>query len=1276
MSRLTSARGLVTSSSEIARADGALSVADNVTIDYENVIQQRRGYKEYSPLLPSVAKQVFTYKSKVLNHHGTSLSFDSSTAGTFIDFPGTYTELAPGLRIKSLEANGNFYFTTYDGVKVISVKSSSDFPTATIKTSGAVEASDLTGMVIPDSSGFLPAQSKVAYRMLFGYKDANSNLHPGSPSARVVLTNLSQDTKLSEIFTVNILNYTLILNQQYFTFNTLDSGYFAWFKKTPGSVAPINADTLDKEGIEIDISDPAITYTNNIVAAVLANTLSSQVTGITIELNSAEVQVTIINAGDSTDASQGNLSALAATVTKVFDGSITTGTPSKISLNFILPAEVDESYYYQIYRTANATVTAGVSLNDIDPGDEHNFVFEAPITAADVLAGEITVEDNTPEAFRAVGAYLYTNAVTGEGISQANGRPPICKDISTFRNSAFYANTKDYHTLQISILSIDNFVSGSTKFSIGRGASASEYTFVGEVEVTDITVVAASATTESSYITLNSANNQRQYYIWFDKGAGVDPLLTGKLGIRVPLELYPDTVAGSKEAILASLLEIPDFDAVDFSTSVVRVSCVDSGTVTDPTHSAPVSGWTFNVVTQGDGEDDIAKEVLLSQSSSIGVAIDLTARSLVRVINKDADSPVTANYLSGLDDLPGKILLKAKTLEDVQFSVAISDAALSSEFSPEVPQNVGLDSINSTTNVFTTTITHNLTIGQQIYINDNPGGTPVEFSGVYTVLTTPSPTTFTTSSDVGINQPGPLSGFVFKTTAVSDNNATPNRVYFSKINQPEAVPSVNYIDVGSKDKHILRILGLRDNLVCLKEDGIYIITGQGAAPGVLSPFTTRLIDNSAILTAPDTAVVLNNLIFCLSTQGIVSISDSGVSIVARNIEDQVKKVTTFAYNYKTASFGVSYESDRAYLIWLPTNKADTVATQCYRYSTITNTWTRWTMSNTCGIVNYLGDDRMYLGGAGRNYILQERKNNERQDAADRDFTRQIGTTSVSDTKITLSTVQDITAGDVITQDQYLTVPKFNRMLKKLDSDSGPALSTYVANFSSTQGSNLANILLALVVQLNSDANLFGAFTTPSGLNTKEALQTDYNLLISEMNGSTSGTTFKDYKQVTDLIIYEVEILEVNSLGNRVNVDRATWFIQGDVQVFKAITTEVEYAPQHFGKPEEFKQITEGTIIFDQGTISNATIGYASDRSLNFVDIAFKLDGPGFWACFPWSAIPWGGSSNERGQRTLIPQNKARCRYLHVRFKHSVARQQYKLLGISLEPRAFSTKAYR
>jgi hypothetical protein len=1354
MPTLTAARGLVTSTSEITRPDGALSIADNIVLDYSNVIQQRRGLKEYSQQLPgnSFCKQLLTYKNVVLAYYAQTLAYDNGS-GTFTAFTGSYSELVPGLRIKYFESNGNFFFTSDSGVKKISALSTTDFsPSLPVTDAGGITAIDLSAELETNVAGFLPAQSKTAYRLVYGTKDANSNVIYGAPSARVVLTNTSADVQQQEMFTINILNYAGITASQYFTFDTVDSGYFVWYDVTGSNTAPATADTLNRQAVKVAINGLT---TNAQVAAQTANIMAANIGDITVAISTTEITVTMVKSGDTGDASQGNISASDILVTKLFDGQISPGVSANGVLQFTLPETITTNYFYQVYRTGISTVTEGLTLNDIDPGDEMNMVFETPITSVDITAGVITVTDNTPDNFRASGQFLYTNPISGEGILQANNAPPIAQDIALFRNSAFYANTKDVHRFEFNMLSVDDFVSGNTKLTIGRGDTSVEYTFTGVAEELQVDVLAKSETVGSSYFTLNSASDARRYYLWMDKGsftrtfnstsdvnAGTetitianhgwatndviilsgtvpgglavatpyyvirvnansfqlkstlagsainistavgtatvsyscaDPNVANRIGIRVPLLIYDDSVQESKTCLLDTLSQFSDFACTDFDANTVKIVNSDSGNATNPTQSTPAPGWTITVTQEGNGEDALIREVLLSANTSPGLAIDLTARSLVRVINRDIDCPVFATYLSGADDLPGKILLQAKTLVDESFAIAINDASLVSEFSPELAVNIGLTSINNTTNVFTASTTTGFTAGTKVYINDNPGGTPTEFGGVYTIATTPTPTTFTlVGIDVGINQPGPLNGSLFRTLSASDNNVNPNRLYFSKLSQPEAVPLVNYVDIGPRDKPIYRILALRDNLFVLKEDGIYVISGDSSVTG----FSSRLLDNSACLIAPDTAVVLNNLIYMLSGQGVVTVSETGVSIISRNIEDQISKVTTFNYDYFYTSFSVSYETDRAYLLWLPTRKSDTQATQCYRYNTLTNAWTRWTVTAKCGVVNFGGKDLLHIGSGVRPYVLQERKTGDRTDYADRDFIRQLATGAVNDLVITLSSVTDVDVGDAIVQEQYLSAVKFNRLLKILDKDIGVGDSDYYSELVIAAGGNMANALSNLITKLNADPNLFGSFTPSSGVNTITALRNDFNVIIGQLNGSGSGTSYKNYKTVTELLSYETIVTSIDKTVNKVVVNLPAQFLEGNVTVYKRISSVVLYAPQHFGKPEVFKQIREGTLIFDQDVIYSGSISYSSDRSADFVEIPFTMEGAGTWGDFSWGDIVWGGLGNERPLRTLIPQNKSRCRYLNVKFNHFNAREQYKLIGISLEPREYSTRAYR
>ena len=126
--------------------DGALNEAINVIIDRNNVLEPRRGFAKFGTFGTGSdrANQLLTYKDRVLVHYGNTLAYDSNGAGSFQNFSGTFSETESGLRLKSIETKGNLYFTSSEGVKRISAKTSSDFTTSSgfIEQAGGVKALD------------------------------------------------------------------------------------------------------------------------------------------------------------------------------------------------------------------------------------------------------------------------------------------------------------------------------------------------------------------------------------------------------------------------------------------------------------------------------------------------------------------------------------------------------------------------------------------------------------------------------------------------------------------------------------------------------------------------------------------------------------------------------------------------------------------------------------------------------------------------------------------------------------------------------------------------------------------------------------------------------------------------------------------------------------------------------------------------------------------------------------------------------------------------------
>jgi hypothetical protein len=300
-----------------------------------------------------------------------------------------------------------------------------------------------------------------------------------------------------------------------------------------------------------------------------------------------------------------------------------------------------------------------------------------------------------------------------------------------------------------------------------------------------------------------------------------------------------------------------------------------------------------------------------------------TARSLVKVINL-RQSTISAYYISGFGDLPGKIFIQANDYSTSEFYV-----------------------ISSRTTCW------------------NP------------VL-----------SSSGTNN-------------ASTNDENPNRVYFSKVQQPEAVPLLNYVEAGSRANEILRIIPLRDSVFIIKQDGIFRIIGEDP-----SSLRVSLFDNTVALLSLESAVEINNQIYCYTDQGITAISDNGVQVLSRPIEDQVQQIEIIS-NFFTSSFGVSYEVDRKYIFYCKALETDSYPTEAYVYNFFTNAWTKYLNNRSCGISF---NNVLYMGGVD-GYIYKERKALNSSDYVDDSYSITIN--SIAGNILTLASATNIAINQII-----------------------------------------------------------------------------------------------------------------------------------------------------------------------------------------------------------------------------------------------------------------------
>lgn len=251
------------------------------------------------------------------------------------------------------------------------------------------------------------------------------------------------------------------------------------------------------------------------------------------------------------------------------------------------------------------------------------------------------------------------------------------------------------------------------------------------------------------------------------------------------------------------------------------------------------------------------------------------------------------------------------------------------------------------------------------------------------------------------------------TTLVSTNESAPNKVAISKHLQPEAFPLAQSLRIGSADKSILRIIALRDYILIFKQDGIFQITGDD-----ISSFEPQLLDSTTILRGIETAVSLNNKVYCFSYQTVVSVTvNEGVVLKSRPIQQELLILSSSLFpNFDTASYGIAYESENQYILGTVTSPMDTTATQFYVYNYLTDTWTNWEFPNTqgTGFVNPT-DNKLYFGSSDTmsKFVYQERKTYTNFDYADTAYA--INIVSFTGTTLTVTSSVGLEVGWVVQQ---------------------------------------------------------------------------------------------------------------------------------------------------------------------------------------------------------------------------------------------------------------------
>jgi hypothetical protein len=351
---------------------------------------------------------------------------------------------------------------------------------------------------------------------------------------------------------------------------------------------------------------------------------------------------------------------------------------------------------------------------------------------------------------------------------------------------------------------------------------------------------------------------------------------------------------------------------------------------------------------------DPAFQFELSGSTDPATAISATMKNFCACVN-NANIGVFASYMENGDDLNtvGQVALYAQGFGDYSVTGSFDEVA------------VDFTSTGADTAVVESSSPVDYPVGMFIRFTITSGtGAGHVVDGVITAVDGNETTLDLAGQGYGTGSgSGSIAPFCADSFSPSlttpldfDKSAKPNRLNYSKASQPYAFTLTGYLDVGGEEYGIKRIKTLGTTLFVFKEKGLWRLIGTD--PG---NFRVEEFDPSISLIAEDSIEEVDGRLYCLTSIGIIELTEGGKRIISRPIESLLKpymsKVPDASSGLEEKVFSVGRAQDHQYMLFLPELGTTKAFGLCY--SVLEQGWTKRTDSAMCGVE--LPDGRMVLG---------------------------------------------------------------------------------------------------------------------------------------------------------------------------------------------------------------------------------------------------------------------------------------------------------------------------
>lgn len=157
-----------------------------------------------------------------------------------------------------------------------------------------------------------------------------------------------------------------------------------------------------------------------------------------------------------------------------------------------------------------------------------------------------------------------------------------------------------------------------------------------------------------------------------------------------------------------------------------------------------------------------------------------------------------------------------------------------------------------------------------------------------------------------------------------------HRLNFSKQGQPEAVPTLNFLDIGKAGYKIKGLKNLNNQgLFIFKEDGTFMLSGLDPTSFYITTF-----DPTLILGNKETLQLIGAEIIGLFTSGVYAISTTGPRLISAQINDVISSYMQ-QYKFDNKACAMIDIINNTYVLSLPELGVS------YVYNMLTRNWTSW-----------------------------------------------------------------------------------------------------------------------------------------------------------------------------------------------------------------------------------------------------------------------------------------------------------------------------------------------